>query len=147
MRNVLFSDTITIWNYYIDPATRNDAWQRTVLRGVQYRKKTEKSISDSGVLSVADVVSITIPDTVDAGGRQYIAPGVFATSAQKPDYWTLNPTSNKDVLVLGEVSQEIGAGYTLAKLKAEYIDSYATIKSVSVNMLRPRLKHWKVVAV
>lgn len=139
MNSSLFGDTITLYNHY--RVARVDYWQRTVISGVQYRTKTEKSVDSSG-LHIANSVGVTIPVNADAGGRHYLAPAAFAASASKSSYFTLEAAQNLDFIVFGAVTKDISAQYTVDMLKAEY--GYTTIKAISDNTLRPRLKHWEV---
>ncbi|MDD3212777.1 MAG: hypothetical protein PHY64_03850 [Eubacteriales bacterium] len=141
MNSILFGDTVTLYNRY--RVNRADAWQRTVLTGVQVRQRVEKTVDSSG-LHVARSVSVTIPVDVDAGGRHYLPPALFAGSDNRAAYWSLDAEHNLDVIVLGECSAELTDEYTLDDLKKEH--GYATVKAVADNTLRPRLKHWKVTA-
>ena len=79
----LFGDTITIYNHY--KTARVDYWQRTVITGVQYRARVEKTVATDG-LHLADVVSISIPVDADAAGRHYLPPALFAASASKTGF-------------------------------------------------------------
>ncbi|NLI20774.1 MAG: hypothetical protein GX418_04420 [Clostridiales bacterium] len=142
LNDVLFGDTVTLYNHYRE--NREDRWQRTVIRGVQHRAKTEKTVDASG-LHLAQSVSVTIPVNADAGGRHYLPPHLFATSENRAAYWTLDSEQNLDVIVNGECAEELSVTYTLDHLRKER--RYATIKGVSDNTGRPRLKHWKVTAV
>jgi tRNA(Leu) C34 or U34 (ribose-2'-O)-methylase TrmL len=139
--SALFGDTITLYNHY--KAARVDYWQRTVITGVQYRAKTEKTVDSAG-LHIANSVSVTIPDSADAGVRTYLAPVAFAADTAKTNHWSLDPAGNQDFIVFGAVTKDITTLYTIDALKAEY--GYVTVKAVSDNTLRPRLKQWKVTA-
>lgn len=125
-----FTDTITLYHHFIDPDTRNDKWKRTVLRGVQWSKTRDKTISASGVVQVADLVTVTIPFGVDSGG----------------DAWTIDVKSNLDFIVFGEVTQDLTDDYPPSAFRKVH-DSCATVKSVADNTNRRFLKHWSVVAV
>jgi hypothetical protein len=138
---VLFSDTVTLYNRY--RIGHDDRWQRTVLHGVQYRAKTEKTV-DEGGLHLAQSVSVTIPVNADAGGRHYLPPHLFAVSENRAAYWTLDAEHNLDVIVNGECTKELSGTYTLDHLRKEH--RYVTVKGVSDNTVRPRLKHWRVIA-
>lgn len=142
MNDILFGDTVTLYNHY--RANREDCWQRTVLQGVQYREKVEKSVDATG-LHLARSVSLTIPVDTDAGGRHYLPPALFQTCEHRENYYTLNAADNLDVLVTGRCEQELGSAYTLDDLQAAY--GYTTVKAVADNTLRPQGKHWKVTAV
>ena len=139
MNNALFGDTITLYNHH--KTARVDYWQRTVITGVQYRMKTEKTVAADG-LHVVNSVSVTIPGDANAGTRTYLSPAAFAASTAKTSHWTLDAAENQDLVVFGSVTKDISALYTIDALKAEY--GYTTIKAVSDNTLRPRLGHWKV---
>jgi len=131
MGKMLFTDKITLYNHY--KAAGKDAWNRTVLDGVQWTEKKEKAVSQSGVLSVADYISITIPER--AG---YVTPSEFIGSG-----FTFG-LDNLDIVVCGETADEITGSQSLAVLKkAQHV---YTISSVSDNTYRDYLKHWKVIA-
>lgn len=125
-----FRDTVTLYHYFIDPETRNDRWKRTILRGVQWTKREEKTMTANGVVQVADAVTLTIPFDVDSGRET----------------WEIDARTNLDVIVLGAVTKELTEEYPLPALRREY-DSYATVKSVADNTNRRFLKHWSVTAV
>lgn len=97
-----------------------EQYDRHVLEGVQWQQKTER-MNDGGKLALAAMTSVTIPES--------------AGMAVKPG----------DVLVLG-TGPEITGEYTIARLRAED-ETYCTVRTVADNTLRPRLKHWKVMAV
>lgn len=139
MKTPLFTDTVTLYNHYRD-STRTDKWQRTVLRGVQYRDNQDAEATETG-LKLYESVSLTIPADVDAGKRHYLSPEAFAASANRECYWTLNAAGNQDVVVYGECPAEITEEYSLASLKKEY--GFVTVKAVRDNTLRRLLKHWK----
>ena len=139
MSNTLFSDTVTLYNHY--RINRSDAWQRTVIRGVQVREKAEKSLDATG-LHLASLVSVTIPVDADADGRHYLPPALFAASDHREQYWSLDVSGSLDVLVIGECGADLNSLYTLDQLQKEHC--YVTIKAITDNTIRPLLKHWRV---
>lgn len=140
--DVLFGDTVTLYNHYRE--AREDKWQRSVLRGVQIRRKQETSATENG-LKLYETVSISIPVSADAGGRHYMEPSAFASASRRKEYWTLNASTNLDVMVLGECTKELTEEFTLASLKKD--TGFVTMKAVRDNTLRRHLKHWKVTCV
>lgn len=122
MIHPLFSDTVTL--YHKD----NDQYTRFVIKGVQWRQKTERFAfqrGQAGIYDLKTVTTVTIP-----------------VSACDP----LKITPNEgDVLVLG-VGPNLSDSYTIATLKSDFA-SYCTVRSIADNTVRPRLKHWKVGAV
>ncbi len=112
--SVLFGDVVTLYSRV------GDAYARVVLNGVQWRQKIER-VNEGGRLVPSTVVSVTIPDGIDAE----VKPG--------------------DVMILG-VGPELTDEYTVSALRAEYT-TYSTVQSVADNRLRPRLKHRRVTGV
>lgn len=122
MIHPLFGDTITLYHKSADSYTRH------VIYGVQWRQKVERFMyqrGQSGVFDIKTVTTVTIPAGV--AGAEKISP------------------AEGDVMVLGKGPQ-LTASYTIANLKADF-PSYCTVRAVSDNTQRPRLKHWKVIAV
>lgn len=138
---MIFTDTITVYNYYKDPITKQESWLRSVLHGVQWRKRTERTVTAQGVVNLATVISITIPCPAE---KPYVSPRQYPRLPTDimPMYFTLDDRQGLDVIVQGEVAQEITPTYTITKLKADY--GSVTISAVSDNTPRDRLKSWKV---
>ena len=128
MSSVLFTDTVTLFNHY------KGQWLKTVLPGVQWKDKVSKTVDTSGRIVVTQEVSLTVP--VRSG---YVEPKAFTGKG-----FTFG-TGNMDVIVLGEIDDEITADFTITSLRKKY-DHVATIYAVSDNTLRQQLKHWKVMA-
>lgn len=126
MSSILFGDTVTLFNHY------RDTWYKTVLSGVQWLNKVTKTSDSDGKLTVIPEVEITIPYR-----NGYILPKEYIGEG-----FTFNP-KGLDIVVLGEVSEEITGDFTITSLKKKY-DNVATIYAVQDNTLRPQLKHWSV---
>lgn len=133
----LFTDVITLYNHKPD-----DTYQRTVIKGVQFSRKVEKTVSSDNKISLASVVNITIPDTAECD-RSYVGKGIFKNEEDTSPHWTLDAGENLDIMIQGEVEQEITEDYRLKNLRADY--DCATVDSVSDNRNRDFLKHIKVV--
>lgn len=93
---------------------------RVVLDGVQWRQKAER-LNDNGKLTLVTTTSVTIPEGITSD----LSPG--------------------DVFVYG-AGPELTEEYTIASLKADY-STYCTIRTISDNRNRPRLRHRKATAV
>lgn len=117
----LFTDTVTIYNKISDTE-----WKRTVVQGVQWASKTNKSNSD-GVISVAQYASVTFPE------------GTYETL-------NLNPKREEDCIVYGEIEDVVDGtkGSRISDLMKKYPMS-GTIRSVNDNSNRSFLKNIKVV--
>lgn len=135
----MFNDTVTIINHYLDTVTRLDKWNKTILKGCMWRRKVTKSVVD-GKIQIDDSISLTIPFR-----EGYLPPKKYAKipNDQKNKYWTLDSFSNLDIIVLGEVTQDLSDNYTITNVKKDY-DEVATISGVSDNTRVDYLKHWKV---
>lgn len=121
MIHPLFNDVVTLYH------KENDSYTRYTLSGVQWRQKAERIAyqqGNAGVFDLKTVTSVTIP---------YDTPNANAISV-----------SEGDVLVLGE-APDLSESFTIADLKKAY-PSYCTVRAIADNTLRPRLRHWKVMA-
>lgn len=134
---MIFTDTITVYNYRPD-----DSYQRTVVRGVMYLKRTEKTVTADGKVNLATKVSVTIPETA-ACNRRYLDKLKFRRLEESSGNWTLDDAGNLDVIIQGEIMQEITEDYRLKHLRSDY--ECVTVASVADNRNRPRLKNIKVV--
>lgn len=143
--NVLFTDSITVYNCYRDPDAGNEVWNRSVINGVQWRhNKSEVSITH-GVQTENKVECSTIDFQRAYGNKPYIPPHEYRKLAaeEAKRFWTLDAKSGKDIIILGEVDKEISKQYRASELQKDY--QYAvTVTSVSDNRSK-RLKHIKVV--
>lgn len=145
--SVLFTDTVTVYNYSRDSDSEKEYWSRSVVHGVQWsHNKSEVSISGN-TKTESKVESITIDFQRNYGNKPYLPPDEYKklSGEEKTKYWTLDAKSGNDVLVLGEIEHEIGRQYRISELMKDY--QYAvTVTAVSDNRNRPRLKHIKAVA-
>lgn len=135
----MFNDTVTVINHYKDPLTKLDKWNKTILDGCMWSRKITKSVVD-GKVQIDDSVSLTIPYR-----DGYLPPKQYAKipNDKMSNYWTLDSTSNLDIIVLGVVTEELTDSYTITNVKKDY-DEVATISGVSDNTRRDELKHWRV---
>lgn len=144
--SVLFTDTMTVYNYYRDSETEKEVWNRSVVKGVQWsHNKSEVSVS-GGIQTENKVEKITVDFQRKYGNKPYLPPNEYRklSSEECRNYWTLDAKSGQDMLVLGETDQEIGKQYRVSDLKKDY--QYAVIvTAVSDNRNRIRLKHIKAV--
>lgn len=144
--SVLFNDTMTVYNYHRDPDTEKETWIRSVVKGVQWSHNKTEVTTSGNVQTESKVESITVDFQRGYGNKPYLRPTEFAklTADATAEYWTLNPRSGQDVIVLGESDKEISRAYKLCDLRDDF--QYAvTVTAVSDNRNRPRLKHIKVV--
>lgn len=145
--SVLFTDTMTVYNYHRDSQTDEERWLKSIVHGVQWSHNRAEVSTDSETQREKRAESITIDFRHAYGNKPYLPPHEFSKlpAEEAFGFWTLNAKSNQDVLVLGECDEEIGRGYRLSELVKDY--QYAvTVTAVSDNRNRPRLKHIKVVA-
>ena len=144
--SVLFTDTMTVYNFHRDPETDEEVWLRSVVKGVQWRHNKTDITSSGGVQTEGKVESITVDFQRGYGNKPYLEPQKFRklSAEEAAGYWTLDVRTNQDKLVLGESEKEIGERYRLTDLKEDF--QYAvTVTEVSDNRSRPRLKNIKVV--
>lgn len=144
--SVLFTDTMTVYNYLRDPDTEKGVWLRSVVKGVQWSHNKSEIVTSGNVQTETKVESITVDFQRSYGNKPYLPPTEYAklTAESAADYWTLNAKAGQDMMVLGESEKEISKAYKLSDLPDDY--QYAVkVAAVSDNRNRPRLKHIKVV--
>lgn len=144
--SVLFTDTMTVYNYLRDPDTEKGTWLKSVVKGVQWSHNKTEITTSGNVQTESKVESITVDFQRGYGNKPYLPPTEFAnlTVDQAADYWTLNPKTGQDVMVLGESDKEICMEYKLSDLQDDY-QYVVTVTAVSDNRNRPKLKHIKAV--
>lgn len=144
--SVLFCDVATIYNYY-ESEDSTEHWSRSVVKGVQWRHNRNEVSTSNGVQTENKVESITIDFGRRYGNKPYLQPVEYNRLAdeERGNYWTLNAKSGKDIVVLGEATEEIGQDCRISELREHY-QYVVTVTSVSDNRNMPRLKHIKVVA-
>ena len=114
----------------------------TVLHGVMLQASKRTNVNKSG-LADADSVTLFIPFTVDAGGKQFVRPKEYAALPEKSGYWTLKPggesSANDCFFVNGEVE---GMSY------ADALDRYDNVYRVTSVDIRDfgsaTMQHWMV---
>ena len=137
--------TITVYNAHKN-ADKTETWNRTVIRGCEYKYSADKTVSSSGSIVFTQLLTAVIPVEADTEGKQYID----AVSYEKlPDdevekYFTFNSRNNHDMIVAGECEKEITKDYKITDLKNDTQKS-GTIASLTDNTEGALLKHWKVI--
>jgi len=89
---------ITIYNSYIDPITKLNKYQRTVIEGVNWNSTRNATIT-SGSVTVAFNTTIVMDKLPN-----YLTPLEFGKLADKTGYFTLNTS---DRIVQGNIPLEI----------------------------------------
>ena len=135
MRN---NSDITLFNKYIDAATRAEKYQRTQISGVLWENRKAANVIASGGNIAANQANIYIPY---ARGAAYQDPVTWQALVTKTGYWTLQ---DGDVVVRGLVSDSITTSFTITDLKAKYSDTL-TIRSVdTMDMGSVGMSHWQI---
>ena len=142
--NVLFTDTMTVFNHFSD--ARRDSWRRTVIAGVQWRHNKKELTVTKGVQTEERVESVTVDFSRGYGRPPYVDPVRYASlpAEERAGNWTLNSRNGLDIIVLGEITDEITCEDDIDGLRKKY-PSVVLISSVTDNRNRPRLKHIRVV--
>ena len=117
----LFTDTVTIYN-----KTSDTEWKRTVVEGVQWSEKTDRTNAD-GKISVAPYISVTFPQ-------------------ETYENLVLDASNEEDCIVFGVIEDEITGekGNRVSDLMEKYPRS-GYIRSVNDNSNRMMLPNVKVV--
>ncbi len=128
--NENFNRAITLYNLFISPD--GDVWKRTVLQNCFARVEIIKSVSGNEI-SAASSFTVRIP-----ASESYLPYENWA--AANCVGWTLRAG---DIVVMGEVRDEITPEKNAAKLLAKYKDSAFKIRAFTDNS-RYTQPHYKV---
>lgn len=133
--------TITLYNYHKN-ADKSESWRRTVIHGCSYYYSNTRTTDSAGKVHFIPTLNITIPQ--NAPQSQYVDAKTYSKLSNTEGYFTFDSANTKDVVVCGEITQELSSTYTITNLFTDYQKS-AKISALFDNTDAPRLKHWKVV--
>lgn len=104
----------------VDPVTKDNVFERVVAPAVMARWHTERTVDSSGVVKVAQSLSVTVLPDTDPG--ELMQPG--------------------DYLLVGD-GPELTEEYTLKQLRRDW-PGLAQIQAIADNRGKPHLKHRRV---
>jgi hypothetical protein len=147
---------ITVYNKYIDPTTRSELYQRTIIPSVVIQGPYGSNVIQQGGWVRQNTATISIPYT---RGKFYLKPSAWKALGSKTGFWTL---WIGDVIVQGKVTDELHPliptvigppiipavpAFTLTDLRSKYLESCWVVTLVDVmDNGSPRMWHWKVSA-
>ena len=114
----VFNQTVTLINV---SESLDSGYQKTILTDCMWKSKKEKVV-ENNQLKFIEYYSVTIP--------------------YQGEKIELNAENNQDLLILGELKEDVNADNYEDILKRKNV---GIISSVVDNTMRDRLKHWKVV--
>jgi len=143
---------ITLYNKYVDPATRSYKYQRMVIRGVMWQGMEgvwQAAQALAGAKSGKLLQNLTAVYIPFALGWNYRKPKAWRGLSVKTGYWTLQ---DDDVIVRGIVSDEItdavidppAPAFTISDLLAKYDDSMTVFTVATNDVGSVDVKHWHV---
>lgn len=128
---------ITVYNKYIDAATRSEKYQRSEVYDVVWQATKAVSGSKSGLLA-SNVATVFIPFS---SGDGYLKPKEWQSQSNKSGLWTLQ---EGDIVVREIVTDEISSTFTITDLRAKY-DYVVMITSVdAMDQGSAYMRHWQV---
>ena len=151
------TETITIFNAYLDDETGYDRYQHTVITGASWYGSIETNI-DQG-LKAANKFTVRIPEDADFHGKSYLDPINYAKYGDPQTHWTLQ---NGDIVIRGQSYAYLTDGnetyivdmagnhilvtadFRPSEAQAEFPEMF-TILGVTDNRHFPHSPHWKVV--
>ena len=135
----LCTDTITLFNAKVDPATGYDVYTPTIIRGVSWYRHAAVSVNSNG-LQTASTCTIRIPMDADTAGKVYLSPAEYARLEDPAGYYTLTAG---DIVVKGVMDTP---GLRPADIRNASSDM-CTVKEVVDNRRAPNAPHWRLIAV
>lgn len=127
---------ITVYNKYLSAGAA--AYQRTVVPDVAFEHRKAANRLASGGDIAANTARVFIPFERDAN---YLKPRAWQALVSKTGKWTLQ---EGDVVVQGEVADEITSLFTITSLKAKYDDVYEIASVDTMDAGSASLRHWNV---
>lgn len=129
----LCNEIVTVFNSKFDQEADKDVYHGTVITGVSWFCEIVSTV-DQG-LKAANRFTVRIPEDADFGGKRYVSPAEYASTADVEELFTL---ANGDVIVKGIIEGPIRPKDMHGRADA------LTILGVTDNR-RARAPHWKVV--
>lgn len=130
----------TLYNIHINPTTRAEVCQRTVLNAVYWenRRAANKIASGGDIKSDKVLIMISFSE-----GEDYLEPVAWHALTSKIGKWTLQ---TGDIVVKGSVSDEISGSFTVSDLKKKYNDVLRISSVDTMDAGNERVWHWEVSA-
>jgi len=130
---------ITFYNRFVDPATRSELFQRSVISQCYFESLHAARYLQGGTLIMANVATVYIPMMANIGN--YLHPVDWLALSNKVGKFTF---SEGDLVVQGVVTDELSADFTPTDLKARYPDVYSILSVDDQTMGSRSLWHWQV---
>ena len=143
----------TLYNKTINPSTRAEEFQRTVLTAVYWENRRAVNKIASGGDIKADKAMVMIPQSE---GANYLDPVAWQKLADKTGKWTLQAG---DVIVRGavtdeitdevidELTEEVTPAFTVSDLKRKYDDVLSITTVDWMDAGSEKVNHWEIGAV
>ena len=130
---------LTIYNKYYDPDEQEEVYQRFVLSAVEWEDRKDSNVLASGGDKAANQAVIYIPFAV--GNPYYEKAKVWLALADKSANFTLQIN---DLVVKGNVLDELDEDFTPSDLLKEYDDVLRITSVDTFDMGSFSMRHWKV---
>ena len=139
---MLTNTDITIYNKYIDPVTKLDAYHMTQIKDVMWNANKGVNVIQSGITTADAVTLIIYMNGSDFGTKTYKSPKAWKNTpnVDMSKYFTL---ANGDIIVKGLVSYDINVG-KLAGLEKTYDEVYKITSVDTQDKGSMNLQHWRV---
>lgn len=129
---------VTIYNKYLHSTTKAELWQRTVVLDVTWENTKGRSILATGGTIAANQAVLFIPFE---RGSNYKSPKTWLALPVKTGMWTLQVN---DMIVRGNVPEEITDLFTVSSLKEKYDDVLAIASVDAMDIGSFSMQHWEV---
>lgn len=130
---------LTLYNKYYDSESGLNVYPRTVIPAVMWQNRKARNVLASGGNLAVDQATIFIPFTGNLDN--FTAAKAWLALSDKSANWTLQ---RGDLVVKGEVNDELGSEFTPSDLKAKYDDVLEISMIDTMDMGSKKLQHWQV---
>lgn len=124
---------ITVYNKYVDSATRAEKYQRAVVKSVVW--ESTKAVNQMRMQTAANVALVLIPFQ---RGEDYQKPKAWQSNRAG---WTLQ---EGDIVARGVIPTELDSAYTVADLRNDYDDVFAIASVDAMDQGSSNSQHWEV---
>lgn len=132
---MITNTAMTVYNKYVE--NREEKFQRTVLSAVQWDSSAATVKRKSADMQNNKAV-IALPHYI---GVAYLKKNAWLAAADKTAFWTLK---EGDIVVRGNVADEITTGFTLSDLRAKYDDVLEIVSVAFMDQGSPNTHHWEI---
>lgn len=130
---------LTLYNKYYDANTKKNVYHRKTIPAAMWENRKARNVLATGGNIAVDQATIYIPvkENIDS----FLSPKNWQGLTDKSENWTLQ---RGDLVVKGQISDEVNDEFPPTKLKAKYDDVLEISTIDTMDMGSQNMRHWQV---